>query len=221
MIQFRASMTAAGVVAGTFFAVFALFAIPSAMSGAWTAAIWFLLIGAVFAGLYLLNSTLYRLNVYPDKIEGVRSLFVRHITTIEGHKLEGAEIREGLLGRALGYGSVAISGTGGKGIKTPPVNKPQAVVDTVRRVNRQPVQMPLTPPPWPTSTVAPQGSGNPPDGMVPMPWQTTAGDSQQQTSGPPPQVAEALRRLAHLYAIGHLTDEEYAQQRSQILGQAH
>jgi len=51
-------------------------------------------------------------------------LFRRHTVETFIDKIEGIQANQGIIGRILGYGSLAISGTGGGGTPVPGIDKP-------------------------------------------------------------------------------------------------
>lgn len=55
-----------------------------------------------------------------------RGLIARSISSVNADRVEGADVSQGLLGRLLGYGRIAIRGTGVGDIVLPPIDNPLA-----------------------------------------------------------------------------------------------
>jgi hypothetical protein len=159
------------------------------------AGFWFLAILAATQGEIagaLLEARSFKLTVYPDKVEQIRSLIARRVTTIEATKVEGVETREGVIGRALGYGYVFVTGTGGKGIATVAVDHPDQVAAVIRGINAV----------VPRASI---GSSDAPSNLA----------HRTDVEG----MDEALRRLSKLHDDGLLDDSEFQAQKQKILAQ--
>lgn len=131
----------------------------------------------------------YGLQVAPTKVEQVYSVVARRVSTIEGSRVEGVETREGLLGRLLGYGYLVVTGTGGKTLKTAPVDDPAAVAGMIRALSASRQTAPAA----------------------------TMGDRPRPSTSTVAGLDEALRRLVRLREEGLLTESEFATQKSRLL----
>jgi membrane protein YdbS with pleckstrin-like domain len=133
----------------------------------------------------------YRLNVDPTQVVQVHSAVTRRVTTIDAAKIEGVETSEGPAGRLLGYGYLVITGTGGKIIKTAPLDHPAEVAERIRTTagNRR---------------LAPAATA-------------LAADDHAGAHGGIAALDEALRRLVRLREDGLLTDAEFATQKARLL----
>jgi membrane protein YdbS with pleckstrin-like domain len=190
--EYRASKTAVRLKVVLLLAGFWFLAILAATQGEIAGALLLVLFGVLFGALPLLEARSFKLTVYPDKVEQIRSLIARRVTTIEATKVEGVETREGVIGRALGYGYVFVTGTGGKGIATVAVDHPDQVAAVIRGINAV----------VPRASI---GSSDAPSNLA----------HRTDVEG----MDEALRRLSKLHDDGLLDDSEFQAQKQKILAQ--
>ena len=183
-MEYRASVKAT-VVHAILFALPALIVLLAAgrMSGG-------VIIMLLLVLIPIVRRRTFRLSVDGEKVQQVRSFLGRNVTTIEANRVEGVETQEGPLGRALGYGNIIISGTGGKKIKTVSVDSPASVASKIRAINPR------------TNDAA------------------NAPSTPSASLGAAPQTLDAsLSNLARLRDEGVLSEAEFAEAKAKLLAQ--